>query len=237
MRARLSDKYDGLRGRATTPKGTLLELTQLLTALATDPDQMTRGIIRIFHFIGLSMGLGAATLLDLMIIRFFLGREMTQQSFEMFVFLADLVSVGLKLLWVTGLGFLLFYWLTDPVKLGNEKVWAKMVIVGILTINGWFIHRTVIPFMHGQIGLTMLGGVPFRKKFVFVTMGMVSFVSWYGPVVIANLPQLNFQVPMVQILIAYGVVLFCVLALAHLLLFGSEIASLGRNRIRRRSYL
>ncbi len=198
---------------------------------------MSRAVIRVFHFIGLSMGLGAATLLDLMIIRFFLGREMTQQTFEMFTFLSDLVSVGLKLLWATGLGFLLFYWFNDPVKLGNEKVWAKMVIVGILTINGWFIHRTIIPFMYGQIGRTMLEGVPFRKKFVFVTMGMISFVSWYGPVIIANMPQLNFAVPMVQILIAYAIVLFSVMAIAHLVLFGSEVASFGRSRIARRSYL
>lgn len=212
-----------------------MDVTQLITALASEPEQMTRAIIRIFHFIGLSMGLGAATLLDLMIIRFFLGQEMTQQKFEMFQFLADLVNVGLKMLWVTGLSFLLFYWMTEPVKLGNEKVWAKMVIVGILTVNGWFIHRTIIPFMHGQIGRTMLDGVPFHKKFVFVTMGMISFVSWYGPVIIANLPQLNFQVPMLQILIAYGVVLLSVMTVAHLVLFGSEIASFGRNRLRRRS--
>lgn len=198
---------------------------------------MTRGIIRIFHFIGLSMGLGAATLLDLMIIRFFLGQEMTQQKFEMFHFLADLVNVGLKLLWVTGLSFLLFYWMTDPVKLGNEKVWAKMVIVAILTINGVLIHRTILPFMYGQIGRTMLGGVPFRKKFTFVTMGMISFVSWYGPVIIANLPQLNFQVPMVQILIAYALVLLTIMTVAHVVLFGSEIASFGRNKLRKSSPL
>lgn len=198
---------------------------------------MTRGVIRIFHFIGLSMGLGAATLLDLMIIRFFLGREMTQQTWEMFVFFSDLVGVGLKLLWVTGLGFLLFYWLNDPVKLENEKIWAKIVIVGILTLNGWFIHRTVLPFMYRQIGRTMLDGVPFRKKVLFVTTGMISFVSWYGPLIIANLPHLNFQVPMLQILIVYGVVLAAVLATAHLLLFGTQIAMAGRNRARRRSYL
>ncbi len=214
-----------------------MELSQLLSALASDPAELSRGIIRIFHFIGLSMGLGAATLLDLMIIRFFLGQEMTEQKFEMFAFLADLVNVGLKLLWVTGLSFLVFYYVTDPVKLGNEKVWAKIVIVGILSINGWFIHRTILPFMHGQIGKTMLQGVPFRKKFVFVTMGMISFVSWYGPVVIANLPQLNFQVPMVQILLAYGLVLLTIMVVAHSCLFGSEIAQVVRSRVRQRSYL
>lgn len=215
-----------------------MQLTELIAALSSDPEELNRSILRIFHFLGLSLGLGAATLLDLMIVRFFLGRVMTTQTYEVFEFLADLVSVGLKLLWVTGLGFLAFYWFYDPIKLGNEKVWAKMVIVGILSINGYFIHRSVIPFMHGQIGRTMLEGVMMRRKIVFVTMGMVSFVSWYAPLIIANLSQLNFQVPMLQILVLYGLVLCGVLAIAHVLLFGSQIATVIRKGVsRRRGYL
>ena len=213
-----------------------MQLTEILTALSTDPEQMSRGILRIFHFIGLSLGMGAATLLDLMIFRFFLGKVMTEQSLEVFEFLADLVSVGLKLLWVTGLGFLLFYWLHDPVKLGNEKVWAKIVIVTILTVNGVFIHRTVIPFIRGQVGYRMLEGVALRRKMLFVTTGIISFTSWYGPLVIANLPQLNFQVPMVQILVVYGLVLLLILTVAHFVLFGSEIARFGRDQMRVRRH-
>ena len=215
-----------------------MQLTELIAALSSDPEELNRSILRIFHFLGLSLGLGAAALLDLMIVRFFLGRVMPTQTYEVFEFLADLVSVGLKLLWVTGLGFLAFYWFYDPIKLGNEKVWAKMVIVGILSINGYFIHRSVIPFMHGQIGRTMLEGVMMRRKIVFVTMGMVSFVSWYAPLIIANLSQLNFQVPMLQILVLYGLVLCGVLAIAHVLLFGSQIATVIRKGVsRRRGYL
>ncbi|WP_341366325.1 hypothetical protein [Yoonia sp. BS5-3] len=204
-----------------------------MTALTSEPEQMMRAVLRIFHFIGITLGLGAATLLDLMIIRFFIGRAMTAQSVEVFEFLSSLVSIGLKLLWLTGFGFLWYYWMYEPVKLGNEKVWAKMVIVGILTINGAFIHKTVLPFMSGQIGRRMLEGVPLGKKLWFVTTGMISFVSWYGPLVIANVPQLNFQVPMIQILIVYAMVLAVIMLLAHLILFGSEIASLWRNRFYR----
>ncbi|MDX8352183.1 hypothetical protein [Cognatiyoonia sp. IB215182] len=212
-----------------------MQLTELFAALSSDPEQLNRSILRIFHFLGLTLGLGAATLLDLMIIRFFLGRVTTEQTFEMFTFLADLVSAGLKLLWVTGLGFLIFYWFYEPVKLGNEKVWAKMVIVGILTINGYFIHRSVIPFIHGQIGHRMLDGVSLPRKIVFVTMGIVSFVSWYGPLIIANLSPLNFQVPMLQILALYGIVLFAALTIAHAILFGSQLAELTRHLFLRRS--
>ena len=206
-----------------------MQLTELINALSSEPEQMVRGIIRIFHFMGLAMGLGAATLLDLMILRFFLGRPLNEQNFQVFVFCADIVDVGLKLLWVTGFGFLIFYWFNDPVKLSNEKVWAKMTIVAILTINGMFIHKTIIPLLAKQIGLSMLEGLSMKYKMIFVTSGIVSMVSWYTPVAIANLPHLNFQVPMLQILCVYGIILLCVASVAHLILCGSTL--LGMLRI------
>ncbi len=212
-----------------------MQLTEIMNALSTDPAEMTRGILRTFHFLGLSLGLGAATLLDLMILRFLLGRQMTEQGYDLFALFADVVSVGLKLLWVTGLGFLLFYWLNDPVKLGNEKIWAKIVIVGILTINGIFIHKTVIPLLGGQIGPRMLDGLPLRRQVMVVTAGIVSFVSWYAPLVIANIPHLNYQVPMLQILIVYAAILTAVLTLAHLILCGSRLTKLRLPRLSRRT--
>lgn len=213
-----------------------MPLNDLITALSSDPTQLVRAILRIFHFLGLALGLGAASVLDLMILRFFLARVMTQQSFDVFEFCADLVSVGLKLLWLTGLGFLLFYWMTDPIKLTNEKVWAKMVIVAILSINGFYIHRTVIPFVHGQIGARMLDGVPLHEQMLFTTTGVISFASWYGPLVIANLPQLNFQVPMVQILVVYALVLVVLIAIAHVVLIGAASTSRARSLMRVRQH-
>ncbi|MEL6837660.1 MAG: hypothetical protein AAFP85_00120 [Pseudomonadota bacterium] len=211
-----------------------MQLTEIINALSTDPEQMIRSILRIFHFIGLAIGLGAATILDLMILRFFLGRRMTEQNYEFFVFFADIVNVGLKLLWVTGLGFLLYYWLNEPVKLGNEKVWAKMVIVAILTINGVFIHKVIIPLIGLQIGTNMLHGLTMRRRMAMITAGMISVVSWYTPLIIANIPHLNFQVPMLQILGLYALIMVFVLLLAYLVLFGSRLAQIRLPRMSRR---
>ncbi|MFQ1700694.1 hypothetical protein ACJ5NV_08865 [Loktanella agnita] len=207
-----------------------MQLTEIMSAISGDPEQMIRGIVRIFHFIGLAMGLGAATLLDMMILRFFLGRDITSQNVELFIFFADLVAVGLKMLWITGFGFLLYYWAYEPVKLGNEKVWAKMTIVAILSINGVFLHKAVIPFLAQQIGQTMLHGLPLHKRMLFITAGMISFVSWYAPLVIANLPHLNFQVPMIQILGVYAITLIGVLSVAYIGLLGHFVAGVARPR-------
>ncbi|MEJ6402286.1 hypothetical protein [Yoonia sp. 2307UL14-13] len=205
-------------------------LTEALTALSSDPQQMTRGILRIFHFIGLALGLGSALLLDMMIVRFFLGKVLTQHATDVFAFCAEVVGVGLKLLWVTGIGFLIYYWLYEPIKLTNEKVWAKMVIVAILTVNGHFIHKTILPFLQEQVGRTMLEGTTRLRQHLFVSASIVSLVSWFGPLIIANLPQLNFQVPMLQILAIYAMVLAAFFTVAHLILMmGNTHASLARK--------
>ncbi|MGJ8624200.1 MAG: hypothetical protein ACSHW1_15695, partial [Yoonia sp.] len=198
-------------------------MDQLYAALMAEPDQLIRGLLRVVHFAALALGLGAATVLDIMALRYFLLRKMTAQSHEIFIFLSRFVTIGILLLWITGFAFLIFYAFTDPIKLTNEKVWAKMAIVSILSINGWFIHQSVLPFLKGQIGKTMFEGTDTAQQFTYVSMAIVSFVSWYAPVVIANLPQLNFNVPMLEILTAYGVVLAVVMFVAHMLLHNTAL--------------
>jgi len=210
-----------------------MHLTDIALALSSDQQLMMRSVLRIFHFIGLALGLGAAMLLDLMILRFFLGRVMTQQSCDIFAFCSDIVAVGLKLLWVTGLGFLIYYYVYEPVKLTNEKVWAKMVIVAILSVNGYYIHKTILPFLQQQVGGTMLEGTTQLQQHIFVSAGMISFVSWFGPLIIANLPHLNFQVPMLQILLVYGLVLAGVFIIAHLVLLTTSTHASISRRLRR----
>jgi len=206
-----------------------MDFTALLLALASDQQEMLRSILRIFHFVGLAMGLGAAILLDLMIVRFFLGRPLTEHSCQIFAFCSDIVSSGLKLLWITGIGFLVYYWFFDPIRLGNEKVWAKMVIVALLSLNGWYIHRTVLPLVYKQVGRSILQDIPQWRQQLMVSTGVVSFISWNGPLIIANLPHLNFQVPMIQILEVYLIVLVGVLVFTNLVL----MLSFTGARIRR----
>ncbi len=198
-----------------------MNLSELMLALTSDPEQMTRNILRIVHFIGLALGLGAAMLLDLMILQYLPGRVITKQNFDFISFCSDIVAAGLRLLWITGLGFLLFYWTYEPVNLTNDKIWAKMAIVVILTTNGYFIHRTVLPFLKGQMGKTMLQGTTRKQQHLLVSAGIISCVSWFGPLFIANMPQLNFDVPMLQILGVYALVLATVFTVVHLVLHTS----------------
>ncbi len=190
-------------------------LMHLINTLSLDPVAAIRTGLRIVHFVGLALGLGAATVLDLMIFRFFLNGKVTSERWAIFDFGSKIVNAGLVLLWVTGFGFLAYYGAFEPIKFGNEKVWAKMLIVLILTINGLFIHAVILPKIKAQIGRSLLAGMSTRQKSVLLTSGAISATSWYVPLLLGALPQLNFVVPMTTILLAYALILALVAAVSH----------------------
>ncbi len=205
-------------------------MNEFFAALFSDPTALARNALRIIHFIGLAFGIGAATMLDLIVLRFFIGRRISTAAFDIFKFGSNIVSFGICTLWLSGFGFLVFYAMFEPIKLTNEKVWAKMVIVLILTINGFIIHKTILPAVKAQVGKSIFEGMSMSKRRALVCIGTISVVSWYAPLVIANLSSLNFTVPALQILLAYAIVLLVVLVGANLALTTRFAPGSGRAR-------
>ena len=190
-----------------------MDFTDVLSQFLSDPNTGYRTGLRFFHFIGLAMGLGGATLLDLMLLRFFVRGRITEDTYGVFAFASRIVDIGLRLLWITGLGFLFLYALTQPELLTNPKVHAKLAIVAILTVNGFFIHQIILPSVRRQIGRTLFNGVGATRRAIFVTSGAISVVSWYMPVALGAFPQLNFHVSSTTLLTGYFA-LIVVVALA-----------------------
>ncbi|CAN7378272.1 hypothetical protein LJR255_002280 [Pararhizobium sp. LjRoot255] len=165
-----------------------------------------RTSLRLFHFAGLVFGFGGAIFLDLMLSR----HRRTVVSTELVAnveWISRFVASGLALLWISGGGFLLLYFVAEPEKLMNPKIWAKITIVSILTINGLAIHRFVLPFMSQRIGSQLLTGIKPGTKVALIGCGVVSIVSWTVPVILGAAPQLNFVVPCTVILAAYVMML------------------------------
>ncbi|MBY6055562.1 hypothetical protein [Leisingera daeponensis] len=180
-----------------------MPLSSLPSLFLDDPAESARTGLRFLHFIGLAAGLGSATLLDLLLLRFFLRGEVTAERVAVFEFASKVVDAGLKLLWLTGFGFLLHYALADPVKLENPKVHAKLLVVAVLTLNGLFIHAVVLPHLRRQTGRPLFQGMGAGQRTLFAASGAVSAVSWYMPVALGAFPQLNFTLPAAQILTGY----------------------------------
>jgi hypothetical protein len=175
--------------------------------LSTDPAALSKTGLRLIHFVGLVLGLGAATLLDLIIIRFVLMRQIADEHINVIEFSSKVVAVGLGLLWLSGVGFLVHYGLFDPAKLWNPKVWAKITIVAVLSINGVLVHHFVLPAIRNQVGRGLFDGRSRANRSFLLFSGTVSAISWYVPLLLGAVPQLNFAVPAWVILTGYAVLI------------------------------
>lgn len=182
--------------------------------LSAEAATAVKTALRVLHFVGLVLGLGAATLLDLIMLRFLAAGTVSHDHHRIVAFSAKVVAGGLALLWVSGLGFLAHYALFEPAMLGNDKIWAKAAIVGVLTVNGVFIHNVVLPLVERSVGRGLFDGMSGRRRAVVLASGAVSATSWYVPMLIGNVPQLDFVVPAWLILAAYAALLLFAVAAA-----------------------
>lgn len=203
-----------------------------LTSLLAEPTFL-KGGIRIVHFIGLALGLGTATFLDLMMLRFMVLARIRRSHAEAFEFGTKVVTAGLVMLWISGLAFLAYYWAFDPEKLANPKIWAKVSVVGVLTVNAVFLHKVVLPVVEQQVSRTLFGGLSAYQRILMVVGGTTSVTSWYVPVALGAIPQFNNSLPADQLWAMFCALLIANNALAILAFFG--ISSVAAKRARNRA--
>ncbi len=146
------------------------------------------------HLLGLCFGLGGATMLDFWILRWMRWGGLPNEIARTFLFVSKVVSVGLALLWVSGLGFLAVYAFEAPEKLSNPKLVAKIMVVAVLTLNGWLIHALVLPGVLRDVSRPMFDGVSRLRTGVFLISGAVSGVSWYTAFALGLMRELNGRV-------------------------------------------
>lgn len=167
------------------------------------PEIAIKTFIIVLHLIGLCIGLGGAWIMDLILFRFFQKQDITQEKVDLLHFMSKLVTIGLVLLWVSGLAFLAIYYLDDAAKLANQKIWGKFAIVVVLTLNGIFLHLKVIPMIHSFVGGKLYDRSSYSQKLTMFGAGVVSAVSWVVPFVLGVSKELNNQVTVFGVLSVY----------------------------------
>ncbi|WP_342167179.1 hypothetical protein [Methylobacterium sp. SD21] len=143
------------------------------------------------HLVGLCFGLGGATMLDFWILRWMRWGSLPPEIARIFLFVSKVCTVGIVLLWLSGLGFLAVYAAESPEKFQNPKLWAKITVVVVLTLNGLIIHSAVLPGILRDVGRPMLDGISGARTGIFLVSGAVSGVSWYTAFVLGLMRELN----------------------------------------------
>lgn len=161
-----------------------------------------KSLILFLHITGLALGVGGSWVLDSFIIK---NRSViiSKEKYQIIEFVSRLVIIGLILLWVSGLLFLLYYFLYTPLYLSNQKVWGKLFIVMVLTINGYFIHSIVIPKIKGIIGSTLISSFTKKEMLQLTLIAVISFLSWLFPIIIGVTSSLNFNITALEIILFY----------------------------------
>lgn len=159
----------------------------------------------VVHLFGLILGLGAVTTLDIYFLKFLRGAIVSSHDLAILRLVAVLAALGLLLLWLSGLGFLLTYWMDAPELLDNAKLHAKVAIVGVLTLNGALLHARVMPAITRAEGRPLLADpTPARDRRWLRVCGAVSVASWWTPFVLGAVRELNFTHPLWIFLVAYA---------------------------------
>lgn len=115
------------------------------------------------------------------------------------------VARALVALWVTGAALIaLDAWLKGAGYFANPKLQSKVAIVMLLTLNGYALHRFVMPLMQRAGSLLNL---PFSQRSLALFSGAFSGVSWFYAALLGIGRPLNWKYSLLEILAAYPVLI------------------------------
>ncbi len=202
-------------------------MDQLIAAYGVDG--LTKCVLSLGHLVGLTLGLGTTLFLDggcvLSIVNRSWGGYRAFMSGALFACATRFITVGLAILWITGIGFLVHYAVFSPDKLANPKIYAKLALVSVLTVNGGLLHACVLPRVAVMDDPQAMMASPVGR--LCLLSGSVSAASWIGAFLLGALPVLNNVVSATLLLLVWAVlvVLVFVCARAVLALHGRQGAA------------
>ncbi|PIR05032.1 MAG: hypothetical protein COV57_01380 [Candidatus Liptonbacteria bacterium CG11_big_fil_rev_8_21_14_0_20_35_14] len=145
------------------------------------------------HLLAMALGLGGATISDIMFFRFL--RDLKISHFESSVLktLSMIIWVGLGLAYISGIGL----FLADPERLlESSKFLLKILVVLVITINGLFLNFYISPKLmkisFGKRHKHRDGELHYERKLAFA-MGAISITSWYSAFVLGMMRGLPYS--------------------------------------------
>ncbi len=167
--------------------------------------------ITLFHIIGVAIGVGGATVSDVLFFRALADRKISKDELALLHTLGMMLWVGLFILIASGLGFLgLQFANTGNIHYLNETWFqAKMTIIAILSTNALVMHWYIFPFMEAHTGKKLNFTIMQPKLALFATTGVVSIGSCYTALVLGVTRGLDFTYGLIinlyLVLLTFGI--------------------------------
>lgn len=181
-----------------------MELYHLITSLFKQEatmELMRMGVVYA-HLIACCVAIGLVLTSDYaMIKQMITGEDATHSDKTHLDTLKKTVLLALAALWVTGIGIVLLdYSVKGAVYFLNPKLQAKILVVSLLTVNGFLLHHAVLPAIK-KAGTLVKMETNARTLAVFA--GVVSGVSWFYGAMLGIARPLNWKYSLGEIMFAY----------------------------------
>lgn len=184
---------------------TNFSLIPILTLLATP--------ILIMHFVGFVLGVGGATVTDIIFIKFLRDFKISKTEESVLKVLSQVIWLGLLLIVISGIGL---YLPNAEILNQSPKFIVKMIAVLIVIINGTILNLVIEPKLLKTACSTCVNvlGTNKLRKLCFA-LGAISFTSWYTALTLGILK--NVPLSLNELLTIYLLVLLFVILSSQVL--------------------
>lgn len=169
-------------------------------------------IIIILHSLSMAIGLGAATITDVLFFRFLKDGRISKKEHDVMTTLSKVIWFALALAFITGFAL---YIPKAQILNTSSKFLLKVVVVSVLTINGLILHKYISPKLI-SISFTRANSNPFLEKIrkISFALGGISITSWYTAFLLGSVSSLPFSAQ--ELIVSYGILILAVVAVSQI---------------------
>ena len=152
------------------------------------------------HIVSLAAAIGAMLMTECLVSKRF--RSFSYDLYEVVQLAHRMINWSLIALWISGVGFLIHGYSNDPSYILNQKVWVKVFVVTLITLNGYFISLRVLPNIKGLCeGKSLASSV--EQALTFRISISISLAGWLIAVFFGLAKFLSHQANFFELLAAY----------------------------------
>ena len=168
---------------------------------------MLKTILIFVHLGSFALSFGLVLFCDIMMMSIPFKGNVTPRQLDFITAASAAIYKALVVLIVSGLLFLPYYYFYSAESLLNPKLYVKMLVVAILSVNGYWLHKKGIEVL--KIGLTedlrTKANVPLLKK--LLTSGGLSAISWWTAFLLGTFKELNFKYSFLEMTSLYFILI------------------------------
>lgn len=131
----------------------------------------------VFHVMSVLTGVGAVTVTDYLHVLSLRSKKLEKSLVHVYPLLGKLIVLSLIGIYITGTILVL----KKPEVLASELFRLKLILVGIVTINGIILHKYVLPNIDKS-----------QEKIYPVVFASLSIVAWYSVLTLSITKQLAY---------------------------------------------